>query len=364
MAARAGHGLKAGRTFSGRQGSKRNTLVGKTIDSSGSPFDQPLMEPELREALREARSVKRISEVSRSVSSSTFLSEISTRSHVSNRFSARTSTMTDFAMERAESVLGVAVIDPFHRNKVRWDMGVAALIIYSVVKVPFWIGFQVETLDRLPGRDAVAQIDIVVDCLFGIDILLTFFTGYLDERNRLIKNHKRIALRYFRGFFVVDVVSTFPITPALKILFPEGDNSSGDNLKLSRILRLTRLFKLARLFRLNKLTAMLEEMDFLTLHHLQLLKVIGVVIFLIHMLSCACYWIATPVCPDGTPEPCISPPLPEERSWTNWARMFSLDQMDLGARYIATVHFVTATVMAVGYGELYPANAMNVFSRY
>jgi CRP-like cAMP-binding protein len=246
------------------------------------------------------------------------------------------------------------VIDPFNGIKVKWDMIVAVLIIYSVVSVPFRIGFMIE------AEGVAAIIDAVVDCLFAIDILLTFFTGYHDDRSRLITSHRLIGLRYLKGLFIIDFVSTLPVDILFELVSP---GSSGASARLVRILRLTRLFKLARLFRLKRLTSLLEEMDFITLHHIQLLKVIGVVVFLIHMLACACYWITTPVCPDGSQEPCTKPIPPEDRPWSSWAVMFHVDQMNLGSRYVATVHFVTATVMAVGYGDIYPSNSLErIFS--
>jgi hypothetical protein len=116
-----------------------------------------------------------------------------------------------------------------------------------------------------------------------------------------------------------------------------------------------RLLKLGRLFRLKKLTKLLEEECNINMHWLKMMKVLGQVVFLIHMLSCLGYWLASPACPNDSPEPCESLQA-EDRPWSTWVRMFHVDRINLMSRYLASFHLVTATVMAVGYGDIYPTN--------
>lgn len=246
------------------------------------------------------------------------------------------------------------IIHPFNPHKVKWDLSVAVMIIYSLLFVPFRIGFAVEAT----GIAFVA--DIIIDGCFAVDMVLTFFVGYTDDRDVLVFRQGDIALRYLRGFFAVDFVSVFPTDWIIGLVSPGAGGSSA---RITRILRLVRLMKLARLFRLKRLTSLLEEMELINMHDMMLIKVIVVVMLLIHLLACMIYWIAMPVCADGSVEPCDTPMTLEERRWTSWARMFQVDQMRLGSRYLAAVHLVTATVMAVGYGDLYPANSSErVFS--
>ncbi|CAE8698934.1 unnamed protein product, partial [Polarella glacialis] len=126
--------------------------------------------------------------------------------------------------------------------------------------------------------------------------------------------------------------------------------------RLIRILRLVRLMKLTRLFRLQRLTTLLEEKLHLSLQMLDMIKVIGKVVFLVHMLSCAMFYVAMPICPDGSLGPCV--PRSAADIWSNWVRMAQVDEFDLGTRYLASVHLITTTVMAVGYGDLFPANTL------
>ncbi|CAE8582747.1 unnamed protein product, partial [Polarella glacialis] len=63
-----------------------------------------------------------------------------------------------------------------------------------------------------------------------------------------------------------------------------------------------------------------------------------------------------PICPDGSLGPCV--PRSAADIWSNWVRMAQVDEFDLGTRYLASVHLITTTVMAVGYGDLFPANTL------
>ena len=64
---------------------------------------------------------------------------------------------------------------PNAKKKVKWDLLVAVLIVYSTLIVPFRIGFE-ETAGILG-----TVVDIVVDVVFAIDIVISFRTAYVDE---------------------------------------------------------------------------------------------------------------------------------------------------------------------------------------
>ncbi|CAE7397644.1 unnamed protein product, partial [Symbiodinium necroappetens] len=241
------------------------------------------------------------------------------------------------------------VVDPQHPGKAVWDVGISIMIVYSVLVEPFRIGFGVEV------SGAMLAIDIFVDCLFVIDIVLTFFTAYLDEREVLVTNRLRIAQRYLRGFFVIDVASVFPAELFLLAIQPDIATQA----RAVKLLRLVRLMKLGRLFKLKRLVLLVEEKLNFSLQVMDMLKMLVKVLFIVHWLACLTFLVASPVCADGTAMPCPPPEGPNDdtRFWSNWVRMFQVDKFDLAARYLSTFHFITATLMAVGYGDIFPANS-------
>lgn len=67
------------------------------------------------------------------------------------------------------------IVHPHGKAKVKWDLMVAVLIVYSTVSVPFRIGFEA-------GAGVLGTIvDTVVDVGFMLDIILSFRTAFVDE---------------------------------------------------------------------------------------------------------------------------------------------------------------------------------------
>lgn len=55
---------------------------------------------------------------------------------------------------------------------------------------------------------------------YWVDIVMTFFTGYVDHGYDLIKDKKLIARNYLQGYFWVDILATFPWDSAIVTIFP------------------------------------------------------------------------------------------------------------------------------------------------
>jgi len=52
---------------------------------------------------------------------------------------------------------------------------------------------------------------ILVDIFFFIDILITFFSAYLNDDEKVVDNHKNIAQNYVKSWFFIDIFSIIPI---------------------------------------------------------------------------------------------------------------------------------------------------------
>ena len=74
---------------------------------------------------------------------------------------------------------------------MQWDLFIAFLLIYSCLMTPVKIAFSFEN-----GNSGWSISDNVIDILFGIDMLLTFFCAYLDEQLEVIDERLKIALNY------------------------------------------------------------------------------------------------------------------------------------------------------------------------
>ena len=71
-----------------------------------------------------------------------------------------------------------------------WEMWLVFLVIYSAWICPFEFAFITYK------KDALFIIDNIVNGLFAIDIVLTFFVAYLDSHSYLlVDNPEKITIR-------------------------------------------------------------------------------------------------------------------------------------------------------------------------
>ena len=65
------------------------------------------------------------------------------------------------------------ILHPRCAFKIAWDMFMMLLIVISVWAIPFRIGFEV------PLTPALFWTDFTMDCIFFIDIVINFHTGWV-----------------------------------------------------------------------------------------------------------------------------------------------------------------------------------------
>ena len=93
---------------------------------------------------------------------------------------------------------------------------------------------------------ALMSIWLIIDVVFLADVMLTFCTTFTDSfTNVEVFDHKRIANRYLKGWFVIDLISCIPFD-----IIIEGQSSFNT---IARISRTSRLYKMIRLLRLLKI---------------------------------------------------------------------------------------------------------------
>lgn len=56
-------------------------------------------------------------------------------------------------------------------------------------------------------NDFYTNFELVMNIVFGIDILISFFSAYYDADNNVITNQRKIMVTYIKGWFLIDVVS-------------------------------------------------------------------------------------------------------------------------------------------------------------
>lgn len=71
-----------------------------------------------------------------------------------------------------------------------WQLFLVILVIYSAWASPFELAF------KNVASGSLLVIDSIVDAIFAVDIVMTFFVAYLDKSTYLlVDEHKKIAIR-------------------------------------------------------------------------------------------------------------------------------------------------------------------------
>ena len=90
----------------------------------------------------------------------------------------------------------------------------------------------------------------MVDILFILYIVKTFFTGIVDENDTIIMDRKIIMRSYIMGFFISDVCSSIPLDLIFRWARVDNHMSVGGGvIGTKNSLKMLRLLCMAKLFR-------------------------------------------------------------------------------------------------------------------
>ncbi|KAJ8284321.1 hypothetical protein COCON_G00031710 [Conger conger] len=133
--------------------------------------------------------------------------------------------------------------------KAVWDWIILLLVLYTAVFTPYSAAFllneQEDERRRTCGYtcNPLNVVDLVVDIMFIIDILINFRTTYVNHNDEVVSHPGRIAVHYFKGWFLIDIVAAIPFD---LLIFRSGSEEPQTTtliglLKTARLLRLVRV---------------------------------------------------------------------------------------------------------------------------
>lgn len=228
------------------------------------------------------------------------------------------------------------VFHPKGRFKLLWNLMITFLLFYTASVLPYRVCFNL-----LQNREWVLA-DLLVDCLFFIDIIINFNTGIISVSGKLTYSRTLIAKSYIKSWFLLDLISCLP----LDYVFSSQKQTTIFN-KFLRILKVTRMYRIIKILRLLKLMRFFRSQFVQTLSHDQFFQsrikrtftFLVAICFFVHITGCIWFYVSSA----------------DELNENSWMLKYSMLEKPNTEIYIACIYFVFTTFTTVGYGDIVPS---------
>ncbi|VVC40673.1 Hypothetical protein CINCED_3A013021 [Cinara cedri] len=231
--------------------------------------------------------------------------------------------------------------------KAVWDWIILLLVIYTAIFTPYFAAFLLNEPHfkgprplRFSFEDPLVVVDFFVDITFIIDIAINFRTTYVNKNDEVVSAPSKIALHYFRGWFLIDLVAAIPFDLLI----------AGSSAETDETTTLIGLLKTARLLRLVRVARKIDRYS--EYGAAVLLLLMATFALIAHWLACIWYAIGNA----------------ERRhvdSKVGWLDILANDTHQfyshnntggpsIRSRYITALYFTFSSLTSVGFGNVAP----------
>ncbi|XP_069094112.1 potassium voltage-gated channel subfamily H member 6 [Pleurodeles waltl] len=238
--------------------------------------------------------------------------------------------------------------------KAVWDWLILLLVIYTAVFTPYSAAFllndqeEEKTWECGYSCNPLNIVDLIVDIMFIVDIIINFRTTYVNVNDEVVSHPGKIAIHYFKGWFLIDMVAAIPFD---LLIFRTGSDETTTLIGLLKTARLLRLVRVAR--KLDRYSEYGAAVLFLLMCTFALIA---------HWLACIWYAIGN-----------VERPYMEHKiGWLdNLADQIGKSYNDtdqasgpsIKDKYVTALYFTFSSLTSVGFGNVSPnTNSEKIFS--
>ncbi|CAH2302777.1 potassium voltage-gated channel subfamily H member 6 [Pelobates cultripes] len=238
--------------------------------------------------------------------------------------------------------------------KAVWDWLILLLVIYTAVFTPYSAAFLLNDQEEERNWECgyscnpLNIVDLIVDIMFIVDIIINFRTTYVNTNDEVVSHPGKIAIHYFKGWFLIDMVAAIPFD---LLIYRTGSDETTTLIGLLKTARLLRLVRVAR--KLDRYSEYGAAVLFLLMCTFALIA---------HWLACIWYAIGN-----------VERPYMEHKiGWLdNLANQIGKSYNDtdqtsgpsIKDKYVTALYFTFSSLTSVGFGNVSPnTNSEKIFS--
>jgi len=218
------------------------------------------------------------------------------------------------------------VCSPDVRKKLAWDSVGFLLVAHDIFMIPFMQAFDFEMTTPF------LIISIVLAIYWTLDIITTFFTGYI-EKGITEMRLKMIGRRYFQSWFMFDfliILIDWLFIISILILQEGGVGVPVKLLRVLRSARAVRTLRMLALVRVAKARHIISYISQLSRHPapqalIKVLEATLMVLMINHFVACSWYWIAA-----------LSK---DNQDQITWVKQKNIQDTSVGYRYGTSLHW-------------------------
>ena len=227
-----------------------------------------------------------------------------------------------------------------------------SLILFSSLFSFFYIPISIAKNDCFCNNENIfiTYLQIIIEVLYYLDIVVTFFRGYYDYEFKLNKNNKQIAIHYLKHQFKFDLIEAIPFISINNYLCNRYDKYKPDGeyclyngingkfiiLKLMNCLKIVKIMKSMAKKTNVVIYTLFESVSekswgekYLNILYILLFCFLGLNIFV-----CLHIFVG-------------------KQSYPNWIILTKKQNASFSSLYITSLYFLLVTFTTVGYGDIY-----------